>query len=116
MENTNENEKPSKENWDDFSGDYLKPEIVKEWPLVIAVIDIETEFSEEDGKPKLTIHTEYNTKKKKFTLNKTNLQIVKKFCKTPKELIGKKLTCSKIKQRNPVTNTMVDSILIETVE
>jgi len=107
-------EKPSVDNWDDFAGDYLKAEYIKSYPAVLVVINVETEFDED--KAKLIAVVEYNEKEFKFQLNKTNQAVVKKICASPKELIGKKLTVQRIKQRNPATNSLVDSILIDKIE
>ena len=106
--------KPSVDNWDDFAGDYLKAEYIKSYPAELVCIDVETAF--EEDKPKIIAVVEYNEKEFKFQLNKTNQSVVKKVCKSPKELIGKKLTVQKIKQRNPTNNSLVDSILIEKIE
>ena len=107
-------EKPSVDNWDDFAGDYLKAEYIKSYPAVLVCTGIETEF--EEDKAKLIAIVEYGEKEFKFQLNKTNQAIVKKTCASPKELIGKKLIVQKIKQRNPATNSLVDSILIDKIE
>ena len=112
---TNETEnKPRIDQWDDFAGEYIKAEIIKEFPAVVVVTDIKSEYI--DDKPKLIAEIELNEKSWKFDLNKTNQTVIKKFCKAPKDLIGKKLTLIKIKQRNPSTNSMVDSLLIDNIE
>jgi hypothetical protein len=107
-------QKPSTENWDDFAGEYIKAEFIKEFPAKFIVVDIETNF---DGdKPKLIAVVEYNEREFKFDLNKTNQAVIRKVCSSPKAIVGKILTIEKIKQRNPSTNALVDSLLIEKVE
>jgi len=106
---------PSKENWDDFAGEYLKAEYIKEFPLEIVIKDVETYY--DDTKPRIVLITEYNGRDWKFELNKTNQNFIKSEGITgPNAAIGKKLTLNKIKARNPTTNTLVDSIIIVKVE
>lgn len=110
-----EENKPSVEDWGDFSGVYLKPEDVAEWPLVAVPIDIETEFNE--GKAKLSIITEYKGRTRKIGINKTNIDILKSAgMQAPKQLIGMKLFFDKTKVRNPSTGGMVDSFVIDNLE
>ncbi len=110
-----EPEQPRLDSWDDFAGEYLKADLIKEFPCPLAVKDVKAGY--EDGRAKLVIVVEYNSRDWKIDLNKTNQTAIRAAkIKSPKEIIGKKLTFVKIKQRNPTTNTMVDSLLIESVE
>lgn len=107
-------EKPNLDGWDDFSGDFLKCENVKEFPLIIVPVDVESEFR--DGKPKLSVVFEYQGKNRKMGINKTNQEVIKKNNLSPRGIIGKKLTFSKIKVRDPTKNAMVDSFFLEKIE
>lgn len=107
-------EKPSIENWDDFAGDWLKADFIKTFPAQVVVIGVETAF--DDNKARLMAIVEYNGREFKFDLNKTNQAEVRKVCNSPKALVGKKLILEKVKQRNPSTNSLVDSLLISKIE
>ena len=105
---------PSLENWDDFSGVYLKADEVKAFPLVIVPTHIEAEFSE--GKTKVSIDFLHKDRERKMGINKTNLEMIKAKGLMPKEIVGKKLSFGKCKVRNPSTNLMVDSFILEAIE
>lgn len=107
---------PKTDSWDDFAGDYLKPDLIKEFPVKLPVINISSSFSE-DKRPMLEIETEYNGKSWKLNLNKTNQNFLRaNGIKSPKEIIGKVLVFDKMKVRNPSTNSMVDSFVIDKIE
>lgn len=113
METTESSKQPKLDSWDDFAGDYIKAEYVKEYPAKLVVIGVNSKF--EEGRPKLICDVEYNGRTWKFDLNKTNQAEVKKTDLMPLELIGKVFVVQKIKVRNPSTNSMVDSLIIEEV-
>ena len=109
-------ENPSLDNWNDFAGNYFKAAIVKEWPAVVTVLDTKSRFTE-DEKAQLVLEIEFNLKKFLYEPNVTNTKILRKACsESPKKLMGKKLTFSKVRARNPKTNEMVDSLEIIKVE
>jgi len=105
---------PDLERWDDFSGDFLKTDIIKEFPVTLVPVNIESEYK--DDKPRMFITVNYNKKDWKMELNKTNQNFIRSKNITPKEIIGKKLTFDTHKVRNPSSNLMVDSFLITEVE
>lgn len=103
--------KPSLDNWVDFAGDFLKADLIAKFPVDLVAINVISELK--DFKPQLFMETEYNGKKWKIQLNRTNQNFLRsKGIKAPKELIGKKLTFEKIKVNNPTTKTPTDSLLI----
>ena len=106
--------KPNLDDWDDFAGEYLKCDDIATFPLLVACIGVEADY--EDDKAKLTAIVEYKGRQRKIGLNKTNQDVIKANKITPKGLIGKKLTFGKHKVRNPTTNSLVDSFLIETIK
>jgi hypothetical protein len=111
---TNE-QQPSAEDWCDFSSQFLKVDLIKEFPVTLICKDVETEY--DDDKPKLYVITEYLKKPWKMGINKTNITFIRNLgIKSPKAIIGKKLTFDKIKVRNPLTNSMVDGFLLTKVE
>jgi hypothetical protein len=102
------------DNWNDFSGEFLKANLIEEWPLIVAVKDIEALTINE--KPVLNIIFEYLSRDKKLSLNKTNRNfLINSKLKSPKSIIGKKLTFDKIKVRNPQGES-VDSFELVKVE
>lgn len=107
---------PKLDNWGDFvsDGEYLKASEVKEFPLVVVPIHIYAQFDE--GKAKISIEVEYQGRKRKIGLNKTNQNVIKNAGLMPKDIIGLKLTFNKIRVNNPVTKTAVDSFELSKVE
>ena len=101
---------PDLDSWDDFAGDYLKAEFIKEFPCTVICINMYGEV--EDGRNKLIAEVEYNERKWKFDLNKTNQSFMRLSKLMPKDLIGKKIVVDKTKVRNPSTGGMVDSLII----
>ena len=113
MEQEPENE-PRVDTWADYAGEYLKADIVKQFPLQVVVKGIEA--INLDGKPLLAVVVEYDGKDWKINLNKTNQAFLRNTLESPKAIIGKVLTFEKTKVRNPSTNTLVDSLIITAVE
>tara|TARA_R100000789_G_C3003023_1_gene149386 strand:- start:914 stop:1243 length:330 start_codon:yes stop_codon:yes gene_type:complete len=107
-------EQPNLNNWNDFSGEYLKPGDIKVFPLVIVPTKIDAIWKE--NKPQITLSFEYEGRVRKLGLNKTNQDVVKKAGVMPKDIIGKKLSFSKIQVRNPQLNKMVDGFMLTKVE
>jgi hypothetical protein len=101
---------PDLDTWDDFAGDYIKAEFVKEFPCYFVVTGVNGEV--EDGRNKLIAEVEYNKRKWKFDLNKTNQGFIRAKKMMPKDIIGKFLFCDKTKVRNPSTGGMVDSLIV----
>lgn len=113
MEDKNQ---PRMDQWTDFAGKYLKADMIDAFPSLHVVIGISSYFDDDDD-AHLVIQIEYKSKKWLFELNKTNQAFIKKSgVKSPREIIGKKITFEKIKARNPSTKQMVDSLSIIKVE
>lgn len=112
---TDEKQQPSLDEWDDFSGDYIKTDLIKAFPLTIVPVSIESEYNKDD-KPMMAIKFLYNKRNWKLNLNKTNQNFIRANNMKPKEIIGKKLVFDKIKVRNPSTNTQVDSFLLVKID
>lgn len=109
-------EEPNLDSWEDFAGDYLKTDLIKEFPVKLPVINISSSFSE-DKKPMLEIETEYNEKPWKLNINKTNQNWLRNHgIRSPKQVIGKILVFDKIKVRNPGSGLMQDSFVIDGME
>lgn len=112
---TNETQ-PDLDKWDDFAGEWLKAEMIKIFPVSLVCIDVEAYFDEND-KAHLILTFNFNGKKKRFEVNKTNQDVLKDLgISSPKTLDHKKVTFEKYKTRNPKTNQMVDALLINKVE
>lgn len=112
-----EAQKPRVDTWEDFAGEYLKVDLIKEFPLVVVAKDINTFYDEESERPRIDLIVEYHEKDWKIGLNKTNQQFLRtNGIKEPKAIIGKKITLDKTKVRNPALNTMVDSFVITKIE
>lgn len=110
------NNTPSLDDWVDFAGDFLKAELVKEWPVRLGVISVTTEF-DKDEKARLFITTEYLKKTWKLELNKTNQAVLKKNkIEKPSDIKDRVLTFEKIMVRNPSLNIQVPSFLLIKVE
>lgn len=110
-----EETQPRLDTWDDFAGEYIKAEFIKQFPAKLPVINLHG--SNEDGKNKLICDVEFNKRKWKFDLNRTNQNFLRNNgIKTPAELIGRILIVDKIKVRSPLTNSMVDSLIINKIE
>ncbi len=100
--------------WTDFAGEFLKFDLIKEFPLVIVPTKIEVQ--EKDGKKDLIIKFLYNDRDWKLSLNKTAQGIIRNANIMPKDIVGCKLTFGQTKARNPTLNTMVDSIVLISIE
>lgn len=107
-----DNKKPNLDGWDDFAGQWLKADIIKQWPVSLAVIDVDGQIAE--GKAKMWIVTEYPAgMQRNLNINKTNQNFIKAKNLFPRQLIGKVLVFNKCRVRDP-KGVMVDSFeLIE---
>jgi hypothetical protein len=101
--------------WNDFAGDYIKAENIKQFPVKLIVIGLTKEHNS-DGKSKLIAEVEYSDRTWKFDLNKTNRDYLMDRFTSPSEVIGKVLVCDRVKVKNPRTNMTVWSITIDKVE
>lgn len=102
-------EKPSLENWDAFSGEWIKADLVSEGDIFV----VTGVFADIDNaKVRLIAEIEYHKRAWKFDINRTNQAFIRSKKLTPKQLIGKKLKIGKVKARNPSTGLQVDSLLI----
>jgi hypothetical protein len=107
-------QKPSLDDWSDFSGEFLKAQDVKDFPFVFVPVTIDSEYSDQN-KAKVFISGLYNGKTKKIGLNNTNIKIIQaKYL--PKQIIGKKITFDKIMNRNPTTGLPVLGFIISKIE
>jgi hypothetical protein len=94
MENNN---KPNLDDWNDFSGEWLKPSNVKAFPVTLVCVNVDGEISKE-GRARMWIETELPAGRSwKLNMNKTNQAFVQIKGLLPRQLIGKKLGKSKTK-------------------
>ena len=109
-------QQPDLDKWDDFAGDWLKAEMIKKFPATLICMRVEAYFDEAE-KAHLILTFNFNSKKKKFEVNKTNQDVIKKLgILSPKLLEHKKITFGSVKVRNPQTKAMVDSLLINSID
>ncbi len=108
-------EKQENLDWNDFAGDWIKADNVKEFPVKFPVIGI-GKIVEKGKKDRLVAEVEYSDRTWKWDLNKTNRDILQERFNSPSEIIGKVLVSGRVKVRNPSTNAMVWSLVIEDVE
>jgi len=107
-------EKPDLDRWDDFSGKFIKTDLVK-FPLVIVPVSLDAEY-DENNKPRMVIEFSLNGRNWNLELNKTNQNFIRSSGFVPSGIIGKKLTFDTTKVRNPSSNQMVDSFLLTGIE
>lgn len=106
----------SLDNWDDFLGHWLKADTVKITPARFVIMKVRADKSPQ-GENQIVFTGNYEDKKFDFSLNKTNIEALKDLkIASPKLCINKTLTLVKIKQRNPNTGKMVDSLFIDKIE
>lgn len=106
---------PRLDSWDDFAGEYIKAEFVKEIPSKLVVIKVEGR--NEDGRNKVLLTVEYNKRTWLFDINKTNMNFIRsKEIYAPKDIMGKVLIVEKTRVRNPATNSLVDSLIITDIQ
>ena len=112
---TNETQ-PNIENWDDFLGKWLKPEMVKTWPALFIPISVKGTFDDEEN-AHIVYTGEFDNKKKQWEPNKTNIEILRTLgLASPRALIGKKVYFKKVMNFNPQIKKKVPSLEIEKVE
>ncbi len=111
-----ENENTSLENWDNFLGNWLKPDVVTSTPAKVVVMKTRSDIGFEDKK-QVVLTVNYNSKKFDFSLNNTNMKFLKEEAKLmPNQLINKTLILVKDKVYNPSIKKRVDSLFIDKVE
>ena len=101
---------PSLDGWEDFTGEFIKTDIIKEFPVTIVPVDMESQF--DDGKGRLFINFQYNKRDWKMELNKTNQNFIRSKGLAPKEIVGKKVVFDKVMNRNPTTGQPTPGFLI----
>lgn len=110
-------EQNSELNWNDYAGDYIKPENVKEFPAKFVITNLTDEPNPQDNKKKILVcEVEYDKRKWKFALNKSNREFLQARFNSPKEIIGKILVLERVKVFNPQKQTNVWSLSIDNVE
>ena len=111
---TDEQQQPKLDSWDDFTGEFIKCDIIKKWPFTLVPVNVDAVYEEHKGRIFITFS--YNERDWKMELNKTNQAVIRAADISPKDIVGKKLTFEKTKARNPKTNQQVDSFLLVKVE
>jgi len=102
--------------WNDFAGDFIKADNVKEFPVKFVVLGLDKLVDKQTKKNKLIAEVEYADRSWKFDLNKTNRDFLAERFGSPNEVIGKVLICGRVQVRNPSTSAMVWSLFIDNVE
>jgi len=112
---TNETQ-PSTTDWDDFSGKFLKAEIIKTWPAIFIPTSLKTSY-DETMNAMLIYSGEIEGKLKDWQPNKTNITIMKELgVPSPEALIGKQVVFKKVMNFNPNTKKKVPSVEIELIK
>lgn len=104
------------DSWEDFSGNYIKAEFVKEWPVSFIPLSIKAERDEEKEKNIFTYTGEFQGKNKSWQPNKTNQDIIKSLGFTPKGLIGHIIWFRCVENYNPSLKKRVPAFEIERIE
>ena len=101
------------DSWEGFLGsNFLNADDVKTESDIFVVINVEL-----DDENKVMATMERNEISYKYSLNVTNSNFLKDAgVKSPKDLIGKKITFSKVRVMSPKTKKEVDSLRIKSVE
>ena len=101
----------SSNSWDGLLTNYLKAENLKGSEEVFVCVGVDVKETDMD------LELEREDEKFIFSLNVTNKVFLKNNgIKTPKGVIGKKLTLIKVKATNPTTRKEVDSLRISKIE
>ena len=103
---------PNIDSWEGIAETYLKASDLKDLKGSFVVLE-DVEITDDD---KVQFSTMIDDVSYKVVLNATNTKFIKKKLKSPKDLIGKRLSYEKIRVRNPQTQQMVDGISIVDVE
>lgn len=96
------------ENFNDFMGEWLRPQEYEENQAWII-----KDITSEDKQAVLVLEREGVTKK--FGMNMTNVKAFMEFYAVPKEALGKKLYFKKIKTMRPSDKKEVDALRIENI-
>ena len=106
---------PNTDNWDDFSGKWLKIELVKKFPALFIPVSVKSKFDDEEN-AHLIYTGEFDGKIKDWEPNKTNVEIIKNSKLLPKELIGKKVWFKQVMNFNPNLKKKVPALEIDKIE
>jgi len=107
---------PNMDNWDDFLGKWIKPEMVKTWPALFIPISVKG-IIDDDENSHIVYTGEFSGRKKQWEPNKTNIEILRSFnLSSPKALLGKKVYFKKVMNFNPQIKKKVPSLEIEKIE
>lgn len=107
------------DSWDSFTlGQYLKAEDLRDnkEPYVCVRVELE-EVKRKDGDIQqiLVLTLQKNGVDVKFSVNKTNAKFLSQAIGKPRDLIGRTVFFEKIKVRDPSTDKIVDSLLINQI-
>ena len=106
-------EQPSLDSWDDFTGNWLKAEHFVKFPDETFVSNVKSDVTD-DGKGIVILDLQYNGRKWKKQLNMTDIAKLKELgIKSPKVLVNHAVIWEKVRVYNPNTKKHVDSITIK---
>ena len=104
------------DSWDGFVETFFKPEYLKKVPDSVFIAFVRTD-TKPDGKARLLYNVQYEGQKFVWDVNKTNMRILRKLgIDKPKDLVEKQVWFQTTRVRNPTTNQMVDSLIVDRVE
>jgi hypothetical protein len=107
---------PNLDSWEDFSGKWLKAEMVKEWPALFIPVSVRGNFDADD-EAHIVFTGAFQGKNKDWEPNNTNKDILKTLgLVSPRALIGKKVYFKKVMNFNPTIKKKVPSLEIEKIE
>lgn len=110
-----ENQNTNLESWDDFKGDWLKAQMIKNFNDTFPVTNVASDTNPE-GKDQVVLTLQIYTKKKKYSLNQANIKVCEDAGITsPLQLKGKMLKFAKIQTYSPTEKKRVDSLIIEQI-
>ena len=106
--------------FDDFLGDFLKPDMVKDLSKPYACVGWDTTLYKpgtSEEKRQLIYELSQDSKVKKWVCNTTNVKLIlSKDIKTIDELVGKLVFFDKMKVNNPATGLPQDGLIIDKIE
>jgi hypothetical protein len=109
-------EQPSLDSWDDFSGSWLKAEHFKKFPDDTFVAYVKS-GTDDEGNGILILDLQYAGRKWKKQLNKTDIKTLKELgIKSPNELKNKSITWEKVKVFDPNKKKHVESISVSGIK
>lgn len=99
----------------EFGGEWLKPEMVKDYPLVL--IPVGCGVADNSGSRQPYLKVEVEGVEYKLRLNKTNIKVLQTNGLTElKEAVGKTLQINLMTVNNPATNQPCDSFIIKAIK